>query len=309
MKKTVSEIEKACDILRSGGVIGMPTETVYGLAASIQSISGLENIFKTKERPFFDPLIVHVNSISQARSLTSDWNKTCQKIADIFWPGPLTLILDKSPEVNDLITSGLTTVGIRFPSHPKALELIGELGHPVAAPSANKFKKISPTTAEHVRNEFPDILVLEGGQSDVGIESTIIRVQNGELIIYRPGMITEKELKEKLGSDFKVSLKESPIAPGHLAEHYRPIKPLILKLESENIDSPYQSPLTWIVPSQATLAARQLYSKLRELDQRDGDCIEVLITEEMTQDDQFRGILNRLYKAASLKSNRIKSEY
>lgn len=287
----------------------MPTETVYGLAASIQSNSGLENIFKTKERPFFDPLIVHVNSVSQAKSLTSDWNEICQKIADNFWPGPLTLILDKSPLVNDLITSGLTTVGIRFPSHPMALELIKELGHPIAAPSANKFKKISPTTAKHVREEFPEILVLEGGQSEVGIESTIIRVQSGELIIYRPGMLTEKDLKEKLGGDFKVSFKESPIAPGHLAEHYRPIKPLVLKLDSESVNSPYHNPLTWNLPSQATLAARQLYSKLRDLDQRDGDCIEVNITEKMIQDDQFAGILNRLYKAASLKSKRIKSEY
>ena len=305
----MSDIKKACDILNSGGVVGMPTETVYGLAGSIQSSQSIENIFKTKERPFFDPLIVHISSIEQAQSLTIEWTESCQKLADNFWPGPLTIILKKSAVVDDMITSGLDTVGVRFPKHPVAKELIETLGHPVAAPSANKFKKVSPTTADHVRAEFPSILVLEGGESEVGIESTIVQLAENELKILRPGMLTRDDFVAVLGSDFKICYTESPIAPGHLKEHYRPNKPLVIRLLDENLEHNFNKINSWVLPSDSVIAARKLYGKLRELDQMDGDSLEVVIEEKFLSDEKFKGILNRLIKAAYLKSTRIKSEY
>ena len=180
-----NEIKTAIKTLKDGGVIGIPTETVYGLAADIYNKKGIENIFKTKERPFFDPLIVHISEISQLPKLTKEWTKSHEKLANFFWPGPLTFIVKKSENISDMITSGLDTVGIRMPDHPKTLELLNELGSPIAAPSANKFKMISPTSAEHVQAEFPEIQVIDGGDCKVGIESTILKCSqenNGYLV-------------------------------------------------------------------------------------------------------------------------------
>ncbi len=141
----MNNIKKAADLLKSGDVVAIPTETVYGLAGSIESEKGLHKIFSTKERPFFDPLIVHVNSIDMAKSLTSSWDAACEALAQAFWPGPLTLALKKNEKVSDLITAGLDSVGLRFPSHPVAQEVIKAVGSPLAAPSANKFMRTSPT--------------------------------------------------------------------------------------------------------------------------------------------------------------------
>lgn len=308
----MNEVKKACDILESGGVVGLPTETVYGLAASIYSKEGLEKIFSTKERPFFDPLIIHVSSIEQAKSLTTNWNPVCEKLATNLWPGPMTMILDKADIVDDLITAGLTTVGIRFPSHPIAKELISKLGHPIAAPSANKFKRVSPTNSQHVKSEFPSLMVLEGGESEIGIESTILRPLEKEVIIYRPGTITPTQISKTLGEHFSITYHESPIAPGHLKEHYRPQKPVILKIledDDQTLTETFTSTSNWTIPKNSQIAARLLYGKLREMDQESTDAIVISIESDKLEDENFRGILNRLYKAASLKSKRIKSEY
>lgn len=302
------EIKKACEILNSGGVVGMPTETVYGLAGSINNKESIQNIFATKERPFFDPLIVHVSSIDQAKEYCTNWNGICEKIANKFWPGPLTLILDKADSIDETITSGLETVGIRFPSHPVALELITTLGHPVAAPSANKFKKISPTSKKHVTSEFSNLLVLEGGECEVGIESTIVRVLADEIIIYRPGLLTSKDFKECLGDNFKVSYQESPVAPGHLKHHYMPKKPLYFLTNTSELPTSL-STSTWEIPKEPTLAARELYSKLRQLDQSDAEALVVMINTEFLKLESYRGVINRLIKASYLKSDLIKPEY
>ena len=302
------EIEKAIQILQADGVVAIPTETVYGLAASIDSPTGLENIFSIKERPFFDPLIVHVASISQAKSCTSNWPSLCDQLAENFWPGPLTMILPKAKKINDKITSGLDTVGIRFPDHHLTLELIKRLGSPVAAPSANKFKKISPTTEEHVTSEFPDIFVLSGGACQVGIESTIVGVEGDHITIYRPGMITKNMIQQAIPEAF-VTYQESPIAPGHLKQHYMPKLPVILKLASSDVTHPFKCPVRWIIDNDPIQVARELYSTLRELDKKEHDCIEIILREEYLEQDTFRGILNRLIKASYLKSPLIKPEY
>ena len=193
MSKAVS-ISDAVTVLSKGGVVGLPTETVYGLAASLKSEEGIREVFRIKERPFFDPLIVHCASLEQVQSVVSIWTPAHQLLAQRFWPGPLTMIVPKKSVVSDLVTSGLPSVGVRIPSHPVALSVIQQLGCPVAAPSANKFGKTSPTTARHVRDEFgPSVVVLEGGPCDVGIESTVIEIVEDNtglrILILRPGMI------------------------------------------------------------------------------------------------------------------------
>jgi len=305
----MTNIKKAVEILKAGGVVGMPTETVYGLAASVESSAGINSIFETKERPFFDPLIIHIASIEQAKAYIKSWPKVCDILARKYWPGPVTFILPKSDLVSDLICSGLDTVGIRMPNHPLALELINELGHPVAAPSANKFKKTSPTCAQDVLSEFEDVMVLNGGPCEVGIESTILGIFEKEICIFRPGMLSQSEIELELKRndiEMKVTHKESPVAPGHLEHHYMPNTPVITvtqKITSANTTHiPYEllsSVSTWTLPKEAALAARQLYSKFRELDQEETSAIIIELSKEQLEDEKFGGILNRLIKASS----------
>ncbi len=300
-----NEIKTAIKTLKDGGVIGIPTETVYGLAADIYNKKGIENIFKTKERPFFDPLIVHISEISQLPKLTKEWTKSHEKLANFFWPGPLTFIVKKSENISDMITSGLDTVGIRMPDHPKTLELLNELGSPIAAPSANKFKMISPTSAEHVQAEFPEIQVIDGGDCKVGIESTILKIEENKVIIFRPGMITPKMIKNVLGDNMIIEFHESEVAPGHLNHHYMPKKPIVfnvIDLHEENDKLPEELQVSlnsWDLPQDSTLAARQLYGKFRELDQQKGPGIKINLTTKQIEQDEFKGVINRLIKASS----------
>ena len=186
------DLEKAKNLLLAGEVVAIPTETVYGLAADISNEDAIRKVFSLKERPFFDPLIVHVASLKQAKALTTEWGPLTDFLARYFWPGPLTLILPKAESVNSLITSGLETLAIRFPNHPAAIQLITQVG-PLAAPSANKFGQTSPTEAHHVRKEFRsvDVFVVDGGPCEIGIESTVLEVGSNQdsVSILRPGRI------------------------------------------------------------------------------------------------------------------------
>ena len=306
----MNQIEEAVQILKSDGVVGMPTETVYGLAASIESPVGIELIFKTKERPFFDPLIVHVSSLEQAKRYAKNWNSLCDLLTQTFWPGPLTIVVPKNDDLNPMITSGLDSVGLRMPEHPQALEIISKLGQPVAAPSANKFKKTSPTKKEHVQLEFPGLHVVEGGPCRIGIESTVVGVFNHEIKIYRPGMITKKQIENALKlNDFEVpvSMSESPVAPGQLKHHYMPKLPVILMYDLYDIklaDTSHipqevmQNPNVLTLNSEPYMCARELYDKLRECDQ-DASCILIPLESAWSELDEWAGILNRLEKAAS----------
>jgi L-threonylcarbamoyladenylate synthase len=216
----------------------MPTETVYGLAARIDSADGISAIFKIKERPFFDPLIVHVSNFSQISSVVSHWPEIAQIMANNFWPGPLTFVLPKNPMLNPLITSGLETVAIRMPRHEKALALIEAEGVPLAAPSANKFGRTSPTTVAHVIAEFGDsVEIIDGGPCQVGVESTVLSISANEggkhtLTILRPGAVTANQIDQvlkltSLSYEWK-ALDEGKISsPGALKHHYMPDVPLI----------------------------------------------------------------------------------
>lgn len=225
------EIEKAGGIIRKGGLVAFPTETVYGLGANALDPLAVARIFAAKERPSFDPLIVHIASIDELELLTSGPTDLARLLAGKFWPGPLTLVLPKSERVPDIVTSGMSTVAVRMPDHPVALELIGSAGCPVAAPSANKFGQLSPVTAAHVRKQLPDVdHVLDGGKTTVGIESTIISLEGNHCTLLRPGKITLQDIEDAFPGLFVLheGTTEKVVAPGLLKSHYSPTKPLYL---------------------------------------------------------------------------------
>jgi len=229
-------IDLAAKILKNEGVIGLPTETVYGLAGNIYSEKAVKKIFEIKQRPLYNPLIVHVKNIPDIRKIAVDIPSIAIEIATKFWPGPLTLLLKKNPSVPDLVTSGKPTVAVRIPNHPTALALLDLLEFPLAAPSANPFGMISPTKAEHVAEYFKDKIemVLDGGICETGVESTIIGFNDDKVILYRLGGISLEEIKSIAGEVTLVNKSDSaPDAPGMLSKHYAPLTPLIF---SENIE-------------------------------------------------------------------------
>ena len=329
-------IIQAKSLLDDGDVVGLPTETVYGLAARIDIPSAIEKIFTTKERPFFDPLIVHVASIAQAKMVTSHWGPTAEALAKAFWPGPLTMVLPKASSVNPMITSGLESVGIRMPNHPLALELLREVGVPLAAPSANKFGRTSPTSASHVRVEFKkeNVFVLDGGECQIGIESTVLLVKEKEgkatLSILRRGHILKSDIESVLkakGLDFEfVETTDKKESPGHMKHHYMPSVPLILCLDKtispESLLSEVNKKLSQMpdeiesikivkpaggihtyqkleLSSDPVLATRELYSRLRETAAQGKDCI-IFYREDHQYSERWESLFDRLNKAASL---------
>ena len=315
---TKLSISQAQELLHKGDVVAIPTETVYGLAGWIFSEEGLKKIFSTKERPFFDPLIVHIDTIEKAKRLSSEWTVVHDILAKACWPGPLTLIAKKSELVHPLITSGLDSVGLRCPNHPLTLELLSKMEGGLAAPSANKFGKTSPTTAEHVIEEFAhSVKVLEGGACEVGIESTVAGVEYSQgqwnVLIYRPGYFSAQKLQQILndaGIKASVSYAESPVAPGQLKHHYMPNIPLIIIPENRNwsdvkdsIESKlkltFSHPALWKLPADPIMAARELYQKLRDFSQHGHDLILVARNADDKSED-WKGIWNRLNKAKTL---------
>lgn len=314
-------LQRAKEIILAGGVVAMPTETVYGLAASIRSEEGLKKIFAIKERPFFDPLIVHICDLDQKNQVVREWPKEAQALADSFWPGPLTMVLPKNSSISPLITSGLDTVGLRFPKHPLAQQLIDLCRVPLAAPSANKFGKTSPTKAEHVRKSFEKdgLCVVDGGQSEIGLESTVISFgeNNGKRTIFvlRPGAITaelmQNVLKEK-NLSVDVERAQSTASPGHTEHHYMPSIPLLI-IESEShtllqkqkqiIATDFCLDTNGIgaelrLDRNPKLAARELYSRMRECAESGADFIYVMKHADQN-DGLWVAIWDRLQRASS----------
>lgn len=238
-KPLKENIKKAADIIRSGGICAFPTETVYGLGGDAFRPDAAAKIFEAKKRPFFDPLISHISELSALGKLAASPSEKVMDIAGKFWPGPLTLVLKKSPSVPDIVTSGLETMAVRMPDHPVALELIREAGTPVAAPSANPFGCLSPTTAEHVLAGLGDAIemILDGGPCRVGLESTIIKEEDdGTFTLLRPGGTPVEELEKITGPlNRKPHLKKTE-APGMLPYHYAPEKPVIICSSRSGMD-------------------------------------------------------------------------
>lgn len=220
-----NDISKAAEILNNNDVVAIPTETVYGLAGNIYSEKAIKKIFKVKQRPLFNPLIVHIHSVEQLKDIVSDFPEKAQLLAKAFWPGSLTLVLKKKSSIPELITGGKDSVAVRIPNHPVVLKLLKALDFPIAAPSANPFNRISPTTAMHVEDYFKkDIdMVLDGGSCKNGIESTIIGFENNEPVLYRLGAISMEDIESVIGNiSVKNKKEQSPDAPGMLEKHYSP---------------------------------------------------------------------------------------
>ncbi len=225
MKTT--NLDTAKQALRANEIIAIPTETVYGLAGNAYSETAIEKIFNLKKRPFYNPLIVHIKSAKFLTEVAFDIPDIAKKMAKEFWPGPLTLILKKQPNIPDLVTAGKETVAIRVPNHPLTLSLLEQLDFPLAAPSANPFGSISPTTAEHVANYFKNTLdvILDGGECEKGLESTIIGFENNQPILFRHGAISVEDIERVIGKLLiKTNSSGSDVtAPGMLSRHYSPV--------------------------------------------------------------------------------------
>ena len=308
----MTALETAAGIIRDGGIVAFPTETVYGLGANALNPLAVARIFEVKERPSFDPLIVHIADLDQLKLLTTSEDPRIWKLAEAFWPGPLTLVLTKTDLVPQIVTSGLPTVGIRMPDHPVALALIRESGFPIAAPSANKFGRLSPTEATHVQRHLPGAdFVLDGGTTRVGLESTIIRLESDGFQVLRPGGITREDLKAVLPESTKSIEAGSPEAPGMLASHYSPSKPFYLyrpevlnKIEASRAgfisfrgEIPANFMETRILSSKGDLKeyASKIFSALHELQESDA---EVILAEAVPEEGIGIAIMDRLRKAA-----------
>ena len=310
-------IDKAEEILNNNDLVAIPTETVYGLAGNIYSEEAISKIFEIKNRPFFNPLIVHIHSIKQLDELTNYIPPKAQLLADAFWPGALTLVLKKNSKVPNIITAGKDTVAVRMPNHPTTLALLEQLNFPLAAPSANPFGCISPTKAIHVEEYFGNSLqmVLEGGDCKNGIESTIIGFESDVPVLYRLGAISVEDIEKAIGKVKIINTKENiaPDAPGMLEKHYAPLtstylesdieaaiksfsnKKIGLLLLSKKINNPqivHQEILT--EHSDLQEAATNLYAALHVLDKLN---LDVIIAERLPDIGLGKSINDRLERA------------
>lgn len=317
MAEIGTDLVKAKQLLNEGKLVAIPTETVYGLAGNAFNPDAVASIFSVKNRPSFDPLIVHVASYGQALTLTKNIPEIAESLAAKFWPGPLTLLLERKKSIPDLVTSGLDTVGIRLPNQPLTRKLISTLDFPLVAPSANPFGYISPTTPQHVNDQLGDKIdyIIDGGECNVGIESTIVGFENNEVTIHRLGGIGIDDI-EKIAGKVKVQIHSSsnPKSPGMLENHYSPTKPIMLGDIKELIDqcgnkkigvlsynNNYNQKIERVLAPDNELktAAKNLFAYLRWLDQQD---VDIILTELAPKQGLGLAINDRL-KRASAKKN------
>lgn len=316
-------VQRAAAVLRDGGLAALPTETVYGLAANAFNARAVARIFEVKGRPAHNPIIVHVADSAMARRCVEHWPALADRLEKAFWPGPLTLVLRKADGVPDIVTAGGPTVGIRWPSHPIMQAVIRACGFPLAAPSANLSNQVSPTNAAHVykhlKGRIP--LILDGGQSNVGIESTVLDVTGNPPRVLRPGMIHSSALLALTGSlQAGAETEEGALkSPGMLAKHYSPRAPLLVRKwnDEETLRQLIQkagSPgkiavlahtaipgatdifRVAVLPRDARAYARALYA---ELHQCDDSAVDLILVEELPEGAEWKAIHDRLRRAAS----------
>lgn len=321
---TKADIPRAAEILKNGGLVAIPTETVYGLGASALNEAALKKIFEVKGRPADNPLIIHVSSSDELEKWCRNIPAAAYRLAEVFWPGPLTLLLEKKPVIPSLVTAGLNTVAVRCPRHPLTLELIKQSGVPIAAPSANISGKPSPTTAGHVMSDIGGKIeaVLDGGPCSVGLESTIVDMTVKPPSILRPGGITKEQLKEILGEveidGGLINPDERPKAPGMKYRHYAPqAEVIIVSGDKQRIydyvnDRPDEGAavlcfdgdeqyfknklcLSYGGEDRPSVLAENLFACLRELDRED---IKTIYARCPSEDGVGFAVVNRLKKAA-----------
>ncbi len=313
-----SSIQKAKAILMEEDIVAIPTETVYGLAGNIFSEKAIRKIFALKGRPLMNPLIVHIAELEMLHQIASDLPPDALTLAKHFWPGPLTLVLPKKSTVPDLITANKTSVAVRMPAHPVARTLLKELDFPLAAPSANPFKRISPTKAQHVADYFPTGLemVLEGGTCEKGIESTIVGFEKGKAVLYRHGALAKEAIEALIGKVEEITTNDvAPQAPGMLLQHYSPKTPLILvddvsEAKKDHLgkkigllvfsspvqDHPKEHQIVLSEKASLEEAASKLYTAMHDLDAME---LDLIIAEIMPLHGVGVGMNDRLRRAAS----------
>lgn len=306
------EVRRAAEVLRRGGLVAFPTETVYGLGADASNAAAVGRLYAVKGRPAGHPVIVHFASAEAAFAWAREVPAEARRLAERFWPGPLTLVLKRSAQAQDFVTGGQDTVGLRVPSHPVARDLMKAFKGGIAAPSANRFGRVSPTTAAHVRADLgADVdMVLEGGPSEVGIESTIIDLSRQEPVLLRPGGISRADLETALGKPLSEKDAGSPRHSGGLERHYAPRTPArlvpgyeldrhIARLQGKAAVLAFSRPDErvdyWLrMPRDAGSYAQRLYGALRELD--DAGCAEILV-EAPPEAPDWAAVRDRLRRA------------
>jgi L-threonylcarbamoyladenylate synthase len=312
-------IEQAGRVIREGGLVAFPTETVYGLGANALDAAAVGEIFEAKQRPPNNPLIVHVCDVGDASDVVDEWPESAAALAEAFWPGPLSMVLPRGARVPKAVTAGLNTVGVRLPAHPVARALIRAARRPIAAPSANLYTGISPTSARHVERALGQSVdvILDAGPTRVGIESTVVRLENGAVTILRPGMITAEDLRRVVErveyADATPSAGQRRESPGMAPKHYSPSCPLTLAddlaaaLEADGGDAhvgwlflmePEQEPSgpSYVVGETPERYAERLYACLHDLDHRG---VRKIVAERPPSSDPWRGIRDRLERASA----------
>jgi L-threonylcarbamoyladenylate synthase len=319
VRASQAELEAAVDALRDGELVAFPTETVYGLGANASNPAAVRRVFELKGRPPAHPVIVHIDQRKYLKRWVRDMVPAAEKLAEAFWPGPLTLVLPRAEGVHDVVTGGQDSVAMRIPSHPMARQLLDAFGGGIAAPSANRYGRLSATRAEHVQDEFGDAIkiVLDGGECQVGLESTIVSCLDGVTRLLRPGSITLGQLRTVAGEVQVGADRSTPRVPGSTAAHYAPATPLTLVPGGE-LDALADSlseggqriavlaqrlPLktyqfvTWINSgTRAESFGHDLYSNLRTLDK--AGCARILV-QEVPSDERWDAIRDRLVRASA----------
>jgi L-threonylcarbamoyladenylate synthase len=319
LRATQAELDAAVQALRDGELVAFPTETVYGLGAHAAHPAALRKVFEVKGRPANNPLIVHLDSPRFLTRWTREIPVAAEKLAERFWPGPLTLVLPRADNVNDLVTAGQDTVAVRVPAHPMARQLLTAFGGGIAAPSANRYGRISPTRAEHVRDELGDAVqvILDGGECKLGLESTIVACLGGAVRLLRPGSVTLTQLRRVVGDVLIGPAQNVPRTPGSHATHYAPSTPLAIVPEDDvealaetlseggqRIAVLAQRPplgtylsVTWINAGQRVESyAHDLYANLRTLDK--AGCARILV-QEVPAEERWDAVRDRLRRAAA----------
>ncbi len=321
-------VERAAEVIRRGGLVAFPTETVYGLGANALDPAAIERIFLAKGRPSNNPLIVHVADAAGARELVREWPENAERLASAFWPGPLTLVLPKRANVPDAVTAGLPAVGVRVPAHPVALALLRAARVPIAAPSANRSTELSPVSARHVERSLGERvdLILDGGATHIGIESTVVDLTSARPRVLRPGTIRAEQLAEIVGT-IDESRPERPaedaprLAPGQMDRHYAPRARLVLANENDesvrdlcrssrargeivgvvslgglDLDGDLEADVAVRLPRDPDACAARLYATLHACD--DEGCA-LVVFERPPSDPAWRAVLDRLERAAT----------
>ena len=314
--KDMETIRQAAEIIRRGGIVAFPTETVYGLGADVFNPIAAARIFEVKRRPYFDPLIVHVANYTDLKKLVIEIPSDAKGLMERFWPGPLTVVLYKKEDVPDIVTSGLPTVAIRMPKHPMTLKLIELVGSPIVGPSANLFGYLSPTTAEHVQDQLGGQVdfILDGGPCEVGVESTILSFSEEKPRLLRPGGVPLEEIESIIGEVEMTPVNEGkPSAPGMLPRHYAPRTPIILDWSKKNLNSyrkkkigflAFQESKNFLKFRQVEVlskkgdfreAAANLFSAIRRLDALN---LDLILAEAVPEVGLGRAIMDRLRRAS-----------